>query len=288
MNFEILTNVSLKDFCTFRIGGSAKFLSFAHSNTQLIDVCLYCLAHNIKYKIIGLGANILFDDLGFNGMIIINKTNEILFEKNSVFVDAGVNVSNLIMQCCMRSLCGFENLIGIPSTVSGAVVNSLGAFNTNFSDFIEYVECYHKNDLTKMLKLSHDECNFTYRSSLFKNDEYVITKVKLKLNHDDKNLIKQRIDNAIEKKRDTQPLDVPSAGSIFKHGNIIPAKVIDDLGLKGTKIGGAEISTKHAGFIVNSHSATSKDVKNLITLIQTQVKEHYNEELEPEIEFVEY
>ena len=288
MNFEILNNVSLKDFCTFRIGGEAKFLYFAYSNIQLIDVCLYCKSHNIKYKVIGLGANLLFDDLGFDGMIIINKTNEILFEENAVLVDGGVNVTTLIMKCYLRSLCGFENLVGIPSTVGGAVVNSLGAFNTNIGDFVEYVECYHKKDLTKKLTLNHEECKFGYRTSLFKKNEYIITKVKLKLKHDNKKLIKERIDKAIEKKRDTQPLNQHSAGSVFKRGNIIPAKVIDELGLKGTKIGGAEVSTKHAGFIVNSHSATSKEVKQLIAFIQNKVKTTYNEDLEPEIEFVEY
>ncbi len=288
MNFQILRNVNLKDFCTFHIGGSAKFLTSICSNTQLIEVCKYCKLHNIKYKIIGLGANLLFDDLGFDGMIIVNKTNEILFRKNFVYVSSGVNVTSLIMQCYNRSLCGFERLAGIPSTIGGAVVNSLGAFETNFTNFVEYVECYHKSDLIKKLKLTNEQCKFGYRSSLFKSDDYIITKVKLRLIKDDKTLIQQRIKEAIEKKTSTQPLDKFSAGSVFKRRNIIPAKVIDELGLKGTKIGGAEISTKHAGFIVNTQSATSKDVKELISLIQEKVKTATNEELEPEIEFVEY
>ena len=288
MNFEILNNVSLKDFCTFKIGGSAKFLVLAKNNTQLIEVCKYCKLHNIKYKIIGLGANLLFDDLGYNGMIIVNKSNKIMFRKNVIYVDSGVNVTNLIMKCCIRSLCGFERLAGIPSTVGGAVVNSLGAFDTNFSDFVEYVECYNKNDLTKKLRFKHGNCNFGYRSSLFKNCDYIITRVKLKLKKDNKTLIQQRIKEAVEKKKSTQPLEFPSAGSVFKRGNIIPAKVIDELGLKGTQIGDAEISTKHAGFIINTHSATSQDVKQLISLIQEQVKSVYNEDLVPEIEFVEY
>jgi len=287
-NFKFEKGVSLKDFCTFRIGGKAKFLFVANTNSQLINVCLFAKSHNIKYKIIGLGANLLFDDLGYDGLIIVNKTNKILFRKNAVYCSSGVNVTNLIMKCYLRSLCGFESLAGIPSTVGGAVVNSLGAFDTNFADFVEYVECYHKNDLTKKLKLNRDECKFSYRTSLFKNGEYIITKIKLKLNYDDKTLIKQRIDNAIKKKTETQPLSVASAGSVFKRSNIIPAKVIDELGLKGTKIGGAEISTKHAGFIVNNTNATSEDVKALITLIQQKVKTAYNEELKPEIEFVEY
>lgn len=287
-NFEFQTDVNLKDFCTFHIGGKAKFLFVANTSKELIDVCLFAKAHNIKYKVIGLGANLLFDDLGYDGLIIVNKTNEILFRKNYVYASSGINVTNLIMKCYLRSLCGFERLIGIPSTVGGAVVNSLGAYETNFSDFVEYVEYYHKNDLTKKLKLNRDECKFSYRTSLFKSGEYIITKVKLKLNYDDKNLIKQRIDNAIQKKTETQPLDKPSAGSVFKRTNIIPAKVIDEMGLKGTKIGGAEISTKHAGFIINSHSATSENVKELIKLIQEKIKTATNEHLDPEIEFVEY
>lgn len=288
MDFEILNDVSLKDFCTFKIGGSAKFLFIAHSNTQLIEVCKYCKLHNIEYKIIGLGANLLFDDLGFDGMIIVNKTNNIIFRKNTVYVDSGVNVTNLIMKCLIRSLCGFERLAGIPSTVGGAVVNSLGAFDTNFSDFVEYVICYHKNDLSKKLKLTNADCKFGYRTSLFKNGDYIITRVKLRLVKDDKTQIQKRLQEAVEKKKSTQPLDHYSAGSVFKRGNIIPAKVIDELGLKGTRIGGAEISTKHAGFIVNTNSATSKDVKQLIKLIQEKVRTEYNEDLEPEIEFVEF
>ncbi len=287
-NFEFLTDVNLKDFCTFRIGGSAKFLFIAKDTSSLLEVCKFAKRHNIKYKVIGLGANLLFDDLGFNGLIIVNKFNEILFRKNFVYVSSGVNVTNLIMKCYMRSLCGFEHLAGIPSTVGGAVVNSLGAFETNFSDFVEWVECYHKSDLAKKLRLGHDHCKFGYRTSLFKSSEYIITKVKLKLFKDDKTLILKRIKETIENKKSTQPLDKYSAGSVFKRGNIIPAKMIDELGLKGTKIGGAEISTKHAGFIINSNSATAEDVKRLITLIQEKVKSATNEDLEPEIEFVEY
>lgn len=317
-NFKFETNVDLKEFCTFHIGGKAKFLFIAKDTHFLINVCSFAKAHNIKYKIIGLGANLLFDDLGYDGLIIVNKTNKILFKQGSqrskrsashgitettnlglclqeqtnksavVYVDSGVNITNLIMKCYMRSLCGFERLVGVPSTVGGAVVNSLGAFETNISDFVEYVECYHKNDLTKKLKLTHSQCKFGYRSSVFKNDDYIITRVKLKLNEVVQNLIKARIDEAIKKKSETQPLNHPSAGSVFKRGKIIPAKMIDEMGLKGTKIGGAEISTKHAGFIVNTKSATSKDVKDLIKLIQEKVQTTYNETLTPEIEFVEY
>ena len=116
-NFEFESQVSLKDFCTFHIGGSAKFLFITKDNRTLIKVCLYAKTHNIKYKIIGLGANLLFDDLGYNGLIIVNKSDDILFRKNSVYVSSGTHVSNLIMKCYARSLSGLERLAGIPSTV---------------------------------------------------------------------------------------------------------------------------------------------------------------------------
>ena len=284
---DFLKNEDLKKYCTFKVGGSAKFLYVAHSTTNLIEVCKYCKLHNIKYKIIGLGANLLFGDNGFDGAIIVNKSNKILFKNNSVYADSGCNVTNLIMKCYLRNLCNFERLAGIPSTVGGAVKNNLGAFETTFSDFIEYVECYDLNDLNKKLKLTHDECEFKYRSSLFKTKDYLITRVKLNLKEDNADLIKERMMSALEKKKSTQPLNYPSAGSVFKRGNIIPAKVIDELGLKSTRIGGAEISTKHAGFIVNLGNATSEDVKQLIALIKERVYTETGENLEPEIEFVD-
>lgn len=286
-NIEVKKDVDLKNFCTFKIGGKAKFLYIVKNNTQLIDVCKYLKLHNIKYKTIGLGANLLFDDNGFNGAIIVNKSNKIIFKNNSVFVDAGVIITGLIMKCCLRSLSGLEPLSGIPSTIGGGITNNVGAFNCSIADFVEYVECYSKNNLNKKLILTNADCQFNYRNSIFKSNDYIITKAKLNLKTDNPTLIKQRIMQYIEKKKSTQPLNYPSAGSIFKRGNIIPAKVIDELGLKGTRIGGAEISTKHAGFIVNTNSATSNDVKDLIALIKTKVSNTTGENLETEIEFVE-
>lgn len=284
--FEFLHNESLKNYCTFHIGGNAKYLYVATTKANLVAVCRYCKEYNIKYKIIGLGANLLFDDSGFDGLIIVNKTKNLLFRKNCVYIDSGVNLTSLIFICCNKGLGGLSALSGIPSTIGGAIVNALGAFNCEFADFVEYVECYHISNLYKKLKLSHDKCKFSYRSSLFKNGEYIITRAKLKFPYASPLTIKEQINEAIIKKSSTQPLDCFSAGSVFKHGHIIPAKVIDELGLKGTKVGGAEISTKHAGFIVNSNSATSKDVKELIDLIKHKVKLHYNANLELEIEFV--
>lgn len=285
-NFKFKQNESLANYCTFKIGGNAKYLFIVHSTNELINVCKLCKLHNIKYKIIGMGANLLFDDCGYNGAIIVNKTNKLSFNKTKIIADGGVNLTALIIKACEHSLSGLEALSGIPSTLAGGIVNNVGAFDCSISDYIEEVVCFDENFNT--LILTKDDCKFEYRNSLFKNKNYIITSVTLNLKQDEKSLIKKRINDAIYKKSTTQPLNLPSAGSVFKRCEIIPAKVIDELDLKGTKIGDAEISTKHAGFIVNLKSATSQDVKKLINLIKQKVKSTHNVDLKEEIEFVDY
>ena len=286
LNLEFKQNESLKNYNTFKIGGNTKYLFIIRSTNNLIEVCKQLKLHNIKHKVIGMGSNLLFDNLGYNGAIIVNKTNSIEFKNNCVIADGGVNLTALIFKASELGLSGLENLSGIPSTLAGGVVNNVGAFGTEIADFIESIECVDAN-FNKII-LSKENCKFSYRNSIFKHKNLIITKVILKLKKDDKSLIKQRIQNAIKQKTTTQPLNYPSAGSVFKRCEIIPGKVIDELGLKGTKIGGAEISTKHAGFIVNNSSATSQDVKELIILIKEKVKLTHNVDLTEEIEFVEY
>ena len=285
-NYNVKFNENLKNYCTFKIGGNAKYLFVIKTNKDLINVCKLCKKHNIKYKIIGMGANLLFDDLGYNGAIIVNKINNIKFKNSLVYADGGVNLTSLIIKASELGLCGLENLSGIPSTIAGGIANNVGAFGVEIADSVESVECYDEN-FNKQI-LTKKECEFNYRNSVFKHRNLIITKAVLNLMKDEKSLINKRIQNAIKQKSTTQPLNQPSAGSVFKRCEIIPAKVIDELGLKGTKIGGAEISVKHAGFVVNNSSATSKDVKELINLIKQKVKTVHNVDLKEEIEFVEY
>ena len=286
-NCEILENASLKNFCTFKIGGNAKYVFVSHTISALLKSCDYCIENSIKFKVIGFGANILFDDAGFNGAIIVNRASKIISRNNSLYIHSGAPISAVINKCFMRELSGIENLSGIPASVGGAVFNNLGSGETTFSEFVEWVEGYDIPTLKKR-RISNHNCNFGYRTSLFKSINFLITKVKLSLPYGNKAHIRVNIINAIDKKIKNQPLDKPSAGSVFKRGNIIPAKIIDELGLKGTRIRDACISTKHAGFIVNTYSATSQDVKQLISLIQNKVKETHGETLEPEIEFVDF
>lgn len=283
---KIIRNASLKDYCTFKIGGNAKFVFIVENTYSLIKMCKYCQKHNIKFKVIGYGANLLFSDSGFDGAIIVNKSNNIKVIGKHIWADSGMSVSSLIQKCIKKRLSGIENLAGIPSTVGGACVNNLGAFNTSFGNYVKCVKCYNTKT-HKIVKLNAKNCGFAYRTSAFKHNNLIITRVKLKLNNGNSKEIKQNMLNAISKKAQTQPINLPSAGSVFKRGNIIPAKAIDELGLKGLKVGSAEISEKHAGFIVNTKSATCEDVKTLISIIKQRVFECCGEDLETEIEFVE-
>ncbi len=285
-NVKYIKDASLDRFSTFRIGGKAKHLFIVRDNINLLMVCYLSRLHNLKYKVIGLGANLLFDDDGYNGVIVVNKSDNIMSRDNHVFASRGASMGKLINRCKLRNLSGLENLSGIPSTVGGAVVNNLGAFDCSIADCIEQVECYKKSNLSKRIILKKDDCRFQYRDSIFKHKDYIITRVKFKLNYDNADEINNRITDIINKKSSSQPLNQHSAGSVFKRGKIIPAKVIDELRLKGEHIGGAMVSTKHAGFIVNTGNATSKDVLNLISKIKSQVKISYDEDLEEEIEFV--
>lgn len=286
-DFEILKNESLKNYCTFKIGGIAKYVFICKSTSALVSAIKYCNKEKIKFKVIGMGANLLFNDNGFDGAIIVNKSNKILFRNDSVYADSGVNVSNLISKCYLRKLSGIEKLTGIPATVGGAVVNNLGAFNSSFGDVVDYVKAISKDIPDKIIKIDKKNCNFDYRHSIFQNSDLIILKVKLNLNKDNKSLIQKRIASAIETKTSTQPLNYPSAGSVFKRSDIIPAKIIDELGLKGLIVGKAQISKKHAGFIVNLGGATSQDVKGLISVINYKINEMYGKNLEPEIEILD-
>lgn len=285
---SFFSNVSLKNYCTFNIGGNAKYLYVAHTTKQLINVCYFCERHNIKYKVIGCGANLLFSDEGFNGAIIVNKTQKFKLKKNLIICESGVNLTKLIYLLKDKNFGGFETLASIPATVGGAVVNSLSAFNVNVSDFVLSVECVHKNNIKKKLILSNSECCFDYRNSIFKNENYIITKVILKVENRDKNLIEDNINLAVNKKLNSQPIGELSAGSVFKRCSIIPSKVIDELGLKGKCFGGAKISEKHAGFIVNIGNATCLDVLQLIDFIKQKVFETTGETIETEIEYVDF
>lgn len=293
---EIYHNKSLKDFCTFKIGGSAKLLFVVYSIRQLKFSIRYCLNNKLKFKVIGCGANLLFDDNGFDGAIIVNRCSRCFLISNRILVESGLSIVELINISANKGLSGIEFFAGIPSTLGGAIVNNLGAWNHEISSCVIsvygfFAKTNKNNKAFKTVKLAKKLCGFSYRTSRFKDKDFtnfIITKIKLKLKKSSKSLILDNIKTVLNKKCWSQPTDKPSAGSIFKRTDVIPAKLIDDAGLKGTKIGDAEISTKHAGFIINLGKATSKDVKDLITHIQNKIYAKNSATLTREIEYVDF
>lgn len=326
---------SLKQFCTFKIGGNAKWVFVVHSLRQLKQSVAWCMQNNTKFKVIGFGANLLFDDAGFDGAIIVNKANNIKIFGQKIVAASGTSVAELINRVKQKSLSGLEFFAGIPSTLGGALTNNLGAWGQDIANLVVWVKGFYidtaninsqmqtpgvtshnakgtqiptqiainnaNNDLNsslsngknkkikfKTIKLKQNLCGFEYRNSLFKTKQnFIITKAKLCLNHQSKATIQANLTAALNKKAATQPIDKPSAGSVFKRTHIMPAKLIDECGLKGKTIGKAQISTKHAGFIVNLGNATSQDVKTLIKQIEDKIYSKYGIPLEREIEFVQ-
>lgn len=285
-NIEYRKNQDLKNYCTFKIGGIAKHIFIAKSRQNLIDLIDFCAENKKNFKVIGLGANLLFNFKQTNKIIIVNQANKLVKKDNSIYVSSGTNLTEFITKAANWGLSGLSDLSGIPATIGGAIVNNVSAFNTSISDYIDHVLAIHKNNPTKIIKITRNKCKFGYRNSCFQSGEYIILSAKFSLPTESTNKIKKDIMYALKRKKSSQPLSLPSAGSVFKRGNIIPAKVIDELGLKGLKIGGAMISPKHAGYIVNTGNATSKDVLEIIKLIEKRIFDTKNVKIEREIEIV--
>lgn len=283
----IKNNEELKKYCTFHIGGIAKKVVIVFSNKQLIDSVKTCVKNNEKFKVIGLGANLLFSSKGYAGTIIVNRAKYLKFLNTHAYASSGLTISELINKCLKKGLSNLEKLSGIPSTIGGAITNNLGSFGVEICDFVECVYCFKLPDLKTKLTLNKSQCGFSYRNSIFKDNSYIIIGAKFSLKEENIEEIRKAINSTLRKKCESQPTNEFSAGSVFKRTDIIPAKIIDELELKGTKIGDAEISKKHAGFIINKGNASSNDVLKLIELIKNKVKEKYNSTLELEIEIVE-
>lgn len=266
-NLEVKENEPLKDHTTFKIGGDAKYFAEPKNIKELKKLLEICKSTNMRYFIIGNGSNLLVSDNGFDGLIISLKNfNDIKIQKNkgfeSVCVGAGINLFLLNKNLANNGISGLEWSYGIPGTLGGAIKMNAGAFNHCIFEFLEELTVIKNGKLKKINNLKAE-----YRKS-FLTDEIVIS-ARLKLKNGNMHDILNKMNEHLSIRREKQPYNLPSAGSVFKRNvDIIPAKIIDDLGLKGIRIGGAMISTKHAGFIVNVDNAKSDDVNKLINLIK--------------------
>lgn len=285
--YTVLENEPMSKHTSFKIGGPAKlFVSPADSNA-LSELITNCKNYDIPTVYFGNGSNILFNDYGFDGVVIsTSRMTEIsLQDENIIECGSGVKNSVLCQFALENSLSGFEFLWGIPGTVGGAAFMNAGAYGGEIKDVI--VGCEYITADGEIKEMSSDEMDLSYRHSIFSENGGIITKVKLRGKLDNKEVIRALMDELMDRRRTKQPLEFPSAGSVFKRPEgYFAAALIEECGLKGESIGGAQVSEKHSGFIINTGNATASDVKQLVEIIKETVFMQKGVQLECEIRVI--
>lgn len=282
---NILLNEPMSKHTSFKTGGNAKFFVKAYSISEIKKVLKIVKENKIPLFILGNGTNLLVKDKGFDGIVLQIKLNDINIVDNIVTVDAGVKNAVLSNKILEKGLTGFEFASGIPGTIGGAIKMNAGAYGNEMKDIVQ--EVTYIDFEGNVNTISNEQCKFEYRNSIFFKLNCVILQTKLKLEQGNKEEIQNKIKELAIQRKEKQPLEYPNAGSTFKRGeDFITAKVIDECGLKGYSIGGAEVSQKHAGFIINKNNATSKDILDLIKYVQSTVKEETGKEIKLEIEVI--
>ena len=279
---NILIDEPMSKHTSFKVGGKTDYYITATTIENLIYILEKAKENNIDTYIVGNGSNLLVKDNGFRGAIIKLGFNEIKIYEDKIVADAGAPLILLAKLASDSSITGFEGLSGIPGTVGGAVRMNAGAYGTEIKDVL--IESKYLSEDGNIYTITNEEHKFDYRKSIFKENGGIVLESTFRAKKGDKEEILAKINENKEKRISTQPTDKPSAGSTFKRGtDFITAKLIDDAGLKGYKIGGAQISTKHAGFIVNDDLATAEDIIKLIKYTKDVIKEKFNKEIETEI-----
>lgn len=277
-------NEPMSKHTTFKVGGIADIFITVDSKEKLLKTLE--MLKNEKITIVGNGSNLLVTDEGIRGIVLKYTANTCEINDTIVKVDSGMTNARFANALLNKELTGYEFAAGIPGTIGGAIVMNAGAYGREMKDVVLETE-FLDFETNEIRIFKNEELNFEYRKSIFENKKGIILSATFKFEHGNKNEIDEKMKEYAQKRRDTQPLDMPSAGSTFKRGNgFITAKLIDEAGLKGYSIGGAEISTKHAGFIVNKGKATAKDIIDLIKYVQKEIYQKFGEKIEPEIKII--
>ena len=282
---NIFVDEPMSKHTSFKVGGKADIFVKVYSVEEIKSVLKIASENNIPLFVLGNGTNLLVKDEGFRGIILQVKLEEISINGTEVLVGAGVKNAVLSKKLTDNSLTGFEFASGIPGTIGGAIKMNAGAYGGEMKDIVS--EVTYLDYEGKVCTINNSECEFKYRHSRFFDEQAIILEVKLKLEKGNKSEIENKIKELLEQRTEKQPLEYPNAGSTFKRGDgFITAKLIDECGLKGYSIGGAEVSQKHAGFIINKDNATSKDIISLIEYVQKKVKEKTGKDIKLEIEII--
>lgn len=286
---KIIFDEPMKKHTSFKIGGTADYFFKATTLEELQNIIKFAKIKELPITIIGNGSNLLVTDKGIRGLVIKIDIKKLKIEKKDEFAVIEVGAGNKLMALATKmkgeELSGLEGLSGIPGSVGGAIVMNAGAYGKEMKDVVLSTTCMDKNG--KLYTFSNEEQEFSYRNSIFQKKDYIIIETKLKLEYGKKDEIQKKMEEYFKSRKEKQPIEYPSAGSSFKRQEgIITAKLIDDVGLKGYKIGGAQVSEKHAGFIVNYNNATATDVINLINYIKEKVYSKYGIKIEEEIKII--
>ncbi len=290
---KIQKNIPLAKHTTFKIGGPAKYFFIAKTKEELIRAVKWAKGFKLPFFVLGGGSNVLALDEGFDGLIIKTQNSKLKIQNHNsklktIYVEAGTKLDDLVKLTARQALTGLEWAAGIPGTVGGAVYGNNQAFDIKMSDIVESVEVINTQNL-KIKNLSKKQCKFSNKNSIFKkNRNLIILSAILKLKKGNKKEIKNKIKKHFVRRKKNHPLNFPSAGSVFinKNGTAPSGYLIEKAGLKGTKIGKAEISKKHAGFIVNLGGAKAKDVLKLIELTKRKVKNKFGINLQEEVQII--
>lgn len=287
-NYECYINASLKKYNTYRIEATCKCLVFVHSVNELIELLRNLKNNNIDYIVLGNGSNIILANVYYDKVIIkLDKLNNITFNDNIVKVESGYPLPKLSLEILKHDLTGLEFAAGIPGLVGSSIAMNAGAYNKSMADVVKEITILDENLNIRVLKNS--ELKFRYRDSLLKeNKKLIVLEVTLELEHGNILEAKELIEKRRQRRISTQPLNYPSSGSVFRNPEGMHAgELIEKCNLKGYNINGAEVSEKHANFIINKDNCKGSDIIKLINLIKDRVKEKYNIDLILEQEIID-
>ena len=277
---ECYEDVSLKKYNTYKIDAKAKYLVFPKDSVELISLISYLKSNKCKFLVLGNGSNVIFNFEYYDGVIIrLDRFNSISINDNVIEVGAGYSLIKLANEVALLGLSGLEFASGIPGCVGASVAMNAGAYNHSLAEVVESVMVLTPDN--EIITMNNEELEFNYRESFLKhNKDYIIISCKIILSHGNKEEILELISNRRIRRMESQPLNYPSAGSVFRNpeGNYA-GKLIEDCGFKGYKLGGAMVSLKHANFIINYDGATGRDIVLLINKIKNSVKEKYGIDL---------
>lgn len=282
---EIDADIPLSKMTTLRIGGVAKYVAYPENSLSLEGIINKLKEYNIPYKVIGKGSNLLCSDDPFDGVIIRLDRYfcDSYYDNDQLVAEAGCSIIALSYEAMKNELSGLEFASGIPGTVGGVTFMNAGAYKSSMADIIDSVSVFHDG---KIEWLSNAECEFSYRTSIFqKHPDWIILAVKMNLKKANQQDIRDLMDSRRERRMNSQPLDKPSAGSVFRNPDNVPAwQLIEGVGYRGKRIGDAVVSNKHVNFIVNDGHATANDFIALVNEVQKAVKDKYDIDLYMEVE----